>query len=527
VFAPDGIPNRPSKRLYRASGGRFPVGIAENVRRSVGNCSASSSGVGGTERKGRSPLGTFAKSAASGRNGGKKKGFCKRAIIRTKKKERTAEDERVGRLRRFALQGVSRSILRGVKTDKGKPMFRVALCLRAVVPETGKGKGAVKRVGAQYVPSTKSSHYTNLQQCGSVWTCPCCSAKICEKRRGELARLVEKHIKGHGSVWMVTHTTAHTRFDDLMTLLASFSEAQRKMKAHRQYVELREELGIVGSVKALEVTWSPENGWHVHSHTLVFSSQKDMSVEAYEQVARPLWKQYALKQGLAMNEHGFKIDRTFGAVQDYILKFGHDPATESVWGVESEMVKSHAKQGRVTEHYTPFQLLAAIHDQGREDLKPIFQEYAMCFKGKRQLEYSRGLKALYEDVDEKTDEELVLESQEKEAITFVELEEEKWKAVLANDIRGELLEAVRTGCPGAVMKFLADFDIEAIPAPLAGYRVVTPDGIGVISLVTKCPILGRWRCSVMLESGDGGSWRAFDLTQIVVLGKEERTNGKE
>jgi len=219
-----------------------------------------------------------------------------------------------------------------------------------------------------------------------------------------------------------------------------------------------------------------------------------------------------------MNEHGFKIDRTFGAVQDYILKFGHDPATESVWGVESEMVKSHAKQGRVTEHYTPFQLLAAVYDGGREDLRPIFQEYAMCFKGKRQLEYSRGLKALYKDVDGKTDEELVLESQEKEAITLVELEEEKWKAVVANDIRGELLEAVRTGCPGAVIHFLAEFGIEAVPAPLAGLRVLTPDGAAVVSFVTKDTILKRWRCSCYLETGGGGSWRAFDLTQIVVLG---------
>ena len=117
------------------------------------------------------------------------------------------------------------------------------------------------------------------------------------------------------------------------------------MKGNRPFTSLCKKLGIIGSVKALEVTWSPLNGWHVHSHTLIFSDHKDMDVDAYEKVARPLWKQYALKQGLTMNEHGFKIDRTFGAVQDYVLKFGHDPATDNIWGVESEMVKSHSKQG--------------------------------------------------------------------------------------------------------------------------------------------------------------------------------------
>ena len=120
----------------------------------------------------------------------------------------------------------------------------------------------------------------------------------------------------------------------------------------------------------------------------------------------------------------------------------------------------------------------------------------------------------------------MLESQKKEAITLVKLEERQWKVILGNDVRGELLEAVRTGCPGVVIKFLADFGIEAVPAPLAGLRVQTPDGVGVVSLVTKCPILGRWRCSVLFEvPTDGKTWGAFDLDTVVVLGKQ--IEGKE
>ena len=216
-------------------------------------------------------------------------------------------------------------------------------------------------------------------------------------------------------------------------------------------------------------------------------------------VARGTWEHEAGRQGLKMNKHGFKIDRTFGAVQDYIIKFGKDPVTDKPWGVESEVVRGHLKQGRTSEHYTPFALLAAIYDDNRDDLRPIFLEYASCFKGQKQLNYSPGLKDRYKEV-EKDDEEILAECKE-EAFTLIELDKEVLRAVVGNDIRGELLEAGRTGSPGVVINFLADYGIEVAPAPFAGLRVMTPDGSGVVSIVTKCPILGRWRCSVILEAG--------------------------
>jgi len=45
-------------------------------------------------------------------------------------------------------------------------------------------------------------------------------------------------------------------------------------------------------------------------------------------------------------------------------------------------------------------------------------------------------------------------------------------------------------------------------------QVLTPDGVGIVSMVTKCPILKRWRCSVILEAG--GVWRVFDLKVITL-----------
>jgi hypothetical protein len=514
MFAPGQVP------------GDSPNGFTANSRRVAsekritGGRSFVGSAPGAGKRSGRKPLGTLAKTAAANL---KPRGFRKgtfrpvgekadrKKIYPPRRVKRTADDERVARLRKFALQSCAVGVLRDSRKPDGKPVFRICSCLRAMVPTE-------KTVGVRYVPKVGSSHYKGLLTCASVWVCPVCSSRIAEKRRDELARLIKKHIKAGGSCYMVTYTIAHSRYDDLRELLRLFLAGRSDMKGSRLGRKIKATFGLVGSVSVLEVTWSKENGWHPHVHEIIFCENAEMDVDAFDQMARAAWEAGAALHGLKMNKHGFKIDRTFGAVQDYIIKFGKDPVTDKPWGVENEIVRGHLKQGRTSEHYTPFALLAAIYDTDRDDLRPIFLEYASCFKGRKQLNYSPGLKDRYKEVEKDDDE--VLAECENEAFTLVELNKEGLRAVVGNDIRGELLEAARTGSPGVVINFLADYGIETAPAPLAGLRVMTPDGSGVVSIVTKCAILGRWRCSVILEAGGAGCWRAFDLVNVVVLGKK-------
>src|SRR5436190_1137866 len=502
MFRDGEVPNRKDVlRIVERSGVKQKGSSSRSV---VGDAPSAGNGK---RRGGRKPLGTLAKTAVIGENGGTKS-FRKRTFkpggknngekkqYPPRRPKRTVDDEKAARLRKFALQNCAVSVLRGCRKPDGKPMFRVCSCMRGVIP-------IEKTVGVQYVPKVGSSHYNHLLVCASVWVCPVCSSRIAEKRRDELARLIKKHIKAGGSCYMVTYTIAHSRYDDLLQLLKKFRKARSKMTgSYRWCKKLKPMFGIVGSVSVLEVTWSYENGWHPHVHEIIFCEGADLDVAAYDQMARGAWELEASRQGLKMNKHGFKIDRTYGAVQDYITKFGCDPATDKPWGVECEVVRGHLKQGRTSAHFTPFALLAAIYDDNRDDLRPIFEEYARCFKGQKQLNYSPGLKDRYKEV-EKDDDELLAEC-ENETLTLVDLEKEQWKAVVGNDIRGELLEAARTGSPGVVVKFLADYGIEAVPAPIAGFRVQTPKGVGVVSIVTNCPILKRWRCSVLLEAAVDG-----------------------
>jgi hypothetical protein len=129
------------------------------------------------------------------------------------------------------------------------------------------------------------------------------------------------------------------------------------------------------------------------------------------------------------------------------------------------MTKGHLKKSRSEGGLTPFGILQAIAD-GHDELKPIFAEYARCFKGRKQMTATPGLFRMYEEI-EKSDEELVAE-QEEEAVTLVLLDVEQWAAVVGNDIRAELLEVARSGLVDRVVEFLAGFGIGCSLPPTEG-----------------------------------------------------------
>ena len=307
-------------------------------------------------------------------------------------------------------------------------------------------------------PQYQVAHYKSLIVCGSVWLCPLCAAKISERRRDELERAVSRHIAQNGAVYMATYTVSHSRYDDLSCLLQAFLRARKRIKQGKYAQWRKRDFGIVGTISVLEATWSSLNHWHPHSHELFFTLAclSDLNSATYEQKARTAWQQAAAHEGLRMDEeHGFRLDRTYGAVADYIAKFGREPVRKP-WGIESEMTKGHIKTGRgsVIEHLTPFAMLYQIM-QGNTVLIPVFQEYAHWFKGRHQLHWSKGLRKRLLDTDEEpTDEELAAADLD-DAMLLGLITRAQWRVVLANDARGELLEVARSGDWQQVETFLA------------------------------------------------------------------------
>jgi len=443
----------------------------------------------------------------------------KRANITLEKDQPRHVRERYSRLRRFQLQDTAAGLAGEYLNRKNrKQQERVAYCLRRL-------SDVASGVELRYNPGAGSAHYRGLQTCGSVWHCPVCAAKISERRRDELAALVKAHIAAGGSVWMTTYTVQHKKCTDLAGLVDNFLAARRKMRQGRRGVALRRDFQIVGTVSVLEVTYSDRNGWHPHVHELVFSSDPSMSPDAYDKAARPAWQDAAAAFGLAMNAHGFQIDRTFGAVQDYITKFGHEPATARPWGVENEVSKGHLKQARSKDGMTPFGLLAAVAD-GLDKYAPLWQEYCRVFKGRKQLNYSPGLKALYE-VPEETDEEIASQGETSEAVTLLELSPAQWDVVVEHKARGGVLELARSGRPGELLAGLAEIGLTVEPPGMAGWRVHSPGGDGECDSVwPDAAAPGGYRARIWLDdrSRPGGRWLTCALWDLVVLsdGSRER-----
>lgn len=319
------------------------------------------------------------------------------------------ERQREVRAERYAMQSVAKDLL---------PNERVKICLRNVVGNDVEVRNHLK---------TNKAFYSGLMICGSVWICPVCAAKISEKRKNELFKATTVHKQSKGHLAMLTLTIRHKHSDALETLLEAFNEATKNMMTRKQYHEIRQEMGIVGRVKALEVTHG-RNGWHPHAHIVIFY-ENETNLKKMQKRMYKLWNAACKKFGLSTTE-SYGIDLQ-GAehVQAYLSKHGS-------WSIEQEMTKSHIKRGRES-NMTPFDLLRDVLENDDDYSKALFREYASAFKGKRQLHWSRGLKD-YFGVTEKTDEELAKEKVEQADLLGL-LTSDQWRKVIRSEQRAQLL----------------------------------------------------------------------------------------
>lgn len=316
------------------------------------------------------------------------------------------------RTERYACQSVSRKAL---------PKERVSMCLRSRNGDY---------VSVHRHRATNKSFYGGLMVCGSVWTCPVCAAKISEKRRSELDHAFTSHKNDNGKIAMLTLTFSHNRFDDLADIIYKFGQATQKFMSGKAYQNIRNELGLIGRVRVYEVTYG-SNGFHPHAHIALFYTNDvdliKMRIKMFE-----LWEKACLKIGLSTNfEHGLNLQSSEHA-EDYLSKHG-------TWSLEQELSKSHIKKAK-NGSLSPFDFLRIYLTTGEQKYIKLFQEYAKCFKGKRQIQWSQGLKKRF-ILEEKTDEELSKEKLE-EADLLGLLDFDDWKYILRNDLRSKLLDNV-------------------------------------------------------------------------------------
>jgi len=343
------------------------------------------------------------------------------------------------RLERVELRVVARRVV---------PGHRVADCGCGLIP----GASAVKVL---YAVAQEKAHYGNLKNCGAVWVCPVCAAKISERRRGEVRQAIDAHHARGGTILIVAYTVSHKRHNSLQDVLAGFLKAQERMQGNRPYRRLAASYGLVGSIKSLEVTYGDTNGWHPHAHTLLFFDRA-VDVAAFQDGLYAAWEGAAAGQGLTMTrERGVLVQSAWGKVQEYVAKWGHEP-TRPVWDSTAEMTKGHIKRAADEgdgQRFTPFDLLRWVKDTGDLGAAALFREFAAAFHGRRQLVWSPGLRAALGVGDEKSDEELVAEQTEL-GVTLGMIDREPWRAVCHYNAQGQVLHLADGGEWGPVVAFI-------------------------------------------------------------------------
>lgn len=315
------------------------------------------------------------------------------------------------RAEKFALQEESVKLL---------PSERVRFCLKHRITND-------ENVTVRYNSTRNQAHYSNVQRCGSIWVCPVCAAQISEGRRQELKTAMDNWRQSKGSVYLLTLTNPHHHGDNLAELLGGQVKAIKYLWGDRKTKEMFASLGKVGHIVATEVTYG-KNGWHPHYHILLFF-ENEINYKSLESFVALQWQHCCKKSGLKIPsiEHGCDIqDGTYA--EKYVSK----------WGLEDEMTKGHTKKGREGSA-TPWDLLRQS-EEGCERSGRLFQQYALTFKGKRQLSWSRGLKALLL-VDDTSDEQLATET-EKDSVEVRQIALEVWRLIKRYKVRADFLKAV-------------------------------------------------------------------------------------
>lgn len=300
----------------------------------------------------------------------------------------------------------------------------------------------------------RRAHFGGLVTCNSVWTCPVCAPRIAEARRVEIAQAFawaysrEQNLKAI----MVTFTLPHYIFHSCAELIQGFTEAQRKMKSHRQWRELRKDIGYSGLIRALEVKYG-SNGWHPHSHELIFVNPAADTSEIQRRVIS-MWERSCRSLGLIprgkiRDFRHWSVDVIDNVkCSEYMTKTGHQ------WGGDLELTKSLSKYSGSSYH--PFSL-AELIAEGNTVAEDLFFEYAEAFRGRAAIFWSPHFR---EAVGLGTlDDDYVPDPFESEVICVIGAN--TWCSVLRLELRADLLAACAHYGLSGVVNLLAAHGLHA------------------------------------------------------------------
>ena len=332
------------------------------------------------------------------------------------------------RVKKYVLRAIARRIV---------PDERVHICGVLVVPK--------QNVEIWQSPKYSKAFYKNLASCGSVWTCAVCASKITERRRVEIAGVIEKTDL---NLTMGTFTLQHSLHNSLDELRHVLLGALGAVFEGSPWQRISKKHGIFGYIRNVEVTWGRVSGWHLHAH-IVFFCERPVDVEGIQADFYARYLKIIQKNHFyASSKHGVTFELGDKKVGDYVSK----------WGLDFELAKSNVK--KASDGYSPWELLELAADNPWA--ARLFKEYVKVMKGCHQLEWSQGLRRFYKLEKLKSDAELAVENSDSSDLLLVRLSLDAWMIVLANDATAELLDVADSGDVVKLEKFMFDLGIDSI-----------------------------------------------------------------
>lgn len=334
-----------------------------------------------------------------------------------------------------------------------------------------------------------------LAQCGSVWVCPECAAKIQARRADENLQAIKWANEQGYHVSLITLTATHNASERLVDLIDRFTAAYRRYGRSSTMSRVRKSVGFVGSIKAVETTYGV-NGWHWHAHIIYIT---ETPLGGYADDLRGAWLRALNSEGIfsfdderaasAALAHAFRFDSIEKAddaaqakgVAEYLAKMASSwealsgaEESERLEGLAAETARLNTKLGRAMNR-TPFQILRDAIMVNPDDEKQdaaysadlrLFVEYALATKGRQQIVWSHGLKAMV-GIASLSDEELAEEQEESGTIVYG-LTRAHWSALRRDGWMTEYLRDVAPTCSRAVVQAYFDtmFPLDDLPRVL-------------------------------------------------------------
>jgi hypothetical protein len=300
-----------------------------------------------------------------------------------------------------------------------------------------------------------------VMRCGSR-VCPCCSESLSKQVRDNVMAGVSQWRAAGGLVLFGTHTVRHNLSQSFEFLADAVADCWAHATGGRGWLRDRRDHGIEHYMRVFEQKYSPENGWHIHVHYLLFVHPmyaRETNTDALLTLMFDRWRRRAQALGLgkalrkAQDLRVVESDEEAANIADYVAKqVTADSASMDAGDMGWEMSNPNGKGD--AGGMTPAQILEHAM-RGDDFYRMLWHEYERGMKGRRAVAYSRGFREMFDLGAELTVQELAEKEDRETAEIDFELRAASYKVLVQRPgRRSEMMDRLRRTGPAATVDWI-------------------------------------------------------------------------